>query len=596
MKRALTLISICVVWCSLLQAQIQRSPEVTAGELLSHIRYLASDQLEGRKAGSKGAKLAAQYIAAEFKSYGLQTVSAGKNYVQPFEIVTGVEAGKGNLLKSGKTSWKMDKDFRPLGFSSSGSFMGDVVFAGYGITNPDKNYDDYAGLDVKDKAVVVLRNSPDGDNPHGDFAQQSSLRYKASKAKEMGARALLVVTGPSDEEDDNLIKLRYDHNYGNAGLLAVSVSRAVVNDLIKERKTTLKELQQSINGSKSPMSFALEEVSLSLSVDLKENREVTENVVGYLEGADPLLKKEFVVIGAHYDHLGYGGEGSGSLKPDTTAIHNGADDNASGTAGVLELAQAFSARQKDLKRSLLFLAFSGEELGLLGSAYYVKHPVVPLEQTVAMINMDMIGRMRDRKLIVYGIGTSPGFEALVQKYNNGEFDLKLNKDGFGPSDHSSFYGAKIPVFHFFTDLHEDYHRPSDDTERIRSDEMQQVVRLIDTIALDLAGEPTRPEYMMVEPPRQMGEGRGFRTYVGTIPDYSEQANGMRLSGVREGSPAAKAGLQAGDVMIKFGKVDIKNVYDYTYALGAYKPGDEVEVTVMRGDKRVTCVVNLEKRN
>lgn len=593
----LRLFLIAALCVSVLHAQASRSPEVTAAELFQHVKYLASDKLEGRKAGSEGARLAARYIADEFKSYGLKPLGDNGSYFQSFDFVAGVELGPNNQLKAAGTLWKLDADFRPLGFSAKGSFMGDVVFVGYGIANPEKNYDDYAGVDVKDKAVIVLRYSPDGDNPHGDFAQQSSLRYKASKAKEMGAKAILIVSGPLDADTDELIKLRYDHDFGNAGILAVNISQSAAEKILKGTKMTLKELQQKINSAKVPSSVALEDVTLSLSVDLNEIHQKAENVLGLLDGNDPTEKQEVVVMGAHYDHLGYGGEGSGSLKPDTVAIHNGADDNASGTAGLLELAQAFAARTNDLKRSLLFISFSGEELGLLGSAYYVKNPVIPLERTVAMINMDMIGRLRDRKLIVYGVGTSSGFEKLAQKYNaDSTFVLKLNNDGYGPSDHSSFYGKKIPVFHFFTDLHTDYHRPSDEYDKINSEGMEKVVRYVEKIALDLDQESSRPQYVQTEAPRQSGETRGFRTYVGTIPDYSEQTDGMRLTGVREGSPAAKAGLQAGDIMVKFGKVDVKNVYDYTYALGEYKPGDEVEVVVKRGDKLITCTVKLEKRN
>jgi aminopeptidase YwaD len=545
--------------------------------------------------------MAAEYISREFKAYGLEPIN--KSYVQPFTFVSGVRLGKSNsfsaTLHRQKRSFALDADFRPLGFSSSGTYTGEIVFAGYGITAPERQYDDYAGIDVKDKAVLLLRYHPEGDNQHSEFGRYASLRHKASKAREMGARVMLLVTGPADSAIDELIKLSYDQSMGNTGIIAVNISRETADSLLSRAGLTLKELQANINASKMPKSFPIKDVTIEVKTDVQEIQETTENVVGLLEGSDPTLKKETIIIGAHYDHLGLGGEGSGSLRPDTVAIHNGADDNGSGTAGLLELAQYFVANRSELKRTILFIAFSGEELGLLGSAYYVKNPLLPLENTVAMLNMDMIGRLNDRKLIVYGVGTSPRFEELANRHNKDSmFVLKLVKDGFGPSDHSSFYAKNIPVFHFFTDLHGDYHRPSDDYDKINYEGMQSVLSYIASIVLELANMPERPQYVRVETPRPAGDvaGRSSRSYTGTIPDFGEQGEGMRISGVREGSPAAKAGLQGGDIIIKFGKVEIKNLYDYTYALGEYNPGDQVEVIFKRGNETKTVKLTIGKRN
>ncbi len=586
-----------------LVGQPKRSPQITSPEILFHIKYLASDELEGRRSGSPGARLAAKYIENEFRLYGLKPRGDGTSYFQKFEFVSGVTQGSKNSLSvqaAGlKKVLKVDADFRPLAFSASGSYEGEIVFAGYGISAPDQKYDDYKDIDVKGKAVLLMRYSPAGDSAHNDFTRFSALRYKVSKAKELGANAVLVATGPADDNEDRLMRFSYDQTPGNAGIPVVNITRSVIEGLLKNSGTSLSELQRAINDSRTPHSFLVKGATVSLDADVLEQRGESENVVGMLDGSDEKLKDEVLVIGAHYDHLGYGGEGSGSLKPDTVAIHHGADDNASGTAGVLELAQYFSARRNELKRSILFISFSGEELGLLGSAYFVKNPTVPLERMIAMLNMDEIGRLKDRKLIVYGMGTSPGFESLVTKYNrDSAFVLKLNKDGFGPSDHSSFYAKKIPVFHFFTDIHPDYHRPSDTYEKINSEGEEQVLRFIANIASDLDASAERPVYAQVEMPRQAaGGGRdGMRTYTGTIPDFGEQVEGMKLAGVREGSPAAKAGLQAGDIIIKFGKVDVKNIYDYTYALGEYKPGDEVEIVAQRGKEKVMLKVRLERRN
>jgi aminopeptidase YwaD len=582
--------------------QAQSSPQVTARELLKHVRYLASDQLEGRRAGSRGAELAAQYIANEFKSYGLTPVGDNGTYFQNFEFASGVKPGAVNTFAystaAGLRSGELGKDFQPLGFSGSGTVQAGLVFAGYGISASGQTYDDYASLDVKGKAVMVLRNSPPSDSVK-DFAQFASLRYKASKAKELGAEALIVVTGPEDSDTDDLLKLNYgfDPSSGNAGIVIVNITRNLADEILRREEATVKDLQETLNRTKTPKSFAVRGVTIATTVQLTEIRKSTKNVVGFLEGRDATLKNQIIVIGAHYDHLGYGGEGSGSLKPDTVAIHHGADDNASGVAGLLELAQAYAANRSELKRSLLFISFSGEELGLLGSAYYVKNPLFPLDRTVSMINMDMIGRLRNKDLIVYGIGTSPGFEALVKKYDaDSSFVLKLNKDGYGPSDQSSFYGKKIPVLFFFTDIHPDYHRPSDTYDKINYDGEQRVVQFVEAIASDLDETPEQPQYVAVEAPRPMQAGRSTRVYMGTIPDFGEQVEGMKLAGVREGGPAAKAGLQAGDIIVKFGRVEVKNLYDFTYALAECKPGDEVDVVVKRGGETKTFRVKLEKRN
>ncbi|MBI2619995.1 MAG: M28 family peptidase [Ignavibacteriales bacterium] len=582
-------------------AQSQRSSEITVEELKAHLRILASDELEGRRAGSRGADAAAEYLATEFSASKLEPKGDDNTYYQEFEFVAGVELGKKNSLLldvDGKAiSLKLHVDARPLGFSDTGAFEGSVVVAGYGISAPQRNYDDYEGIDVRDRAVLLLRHHPEGENPHSEFGQYSSLRHKAVKAREKGAKAIILVTGPADTDKDELMKLSYDQSVGNAGILALNLTQHAADRMLAAAGTTVEKLQEEINGSKKPRSFILNNVRVNIDVEVLHVRKKTRNVIGFLEGNDPYLKQEIVVIGAHYDHLGYGGESSGSLSPDTLAIHNGADDNGSGTAGLVELAEYFSAHRDDLKRSTLFISFSGEEMGLLGSAYFVNNPPVPLEHVTAMLNMDMIGRLRDHSLIVYGVGTSPGFEDLARQHNaDSGFVLKLNKDGFGPSDHSSFYGKAIPVFHFFTDLHADYHRPSDDWDKINYGGMKQVLEYVRAIATDLNRVDPRPSYVRVETPRTTGAGRGIRSYTGTIPDFGEQVEGMKLSGVREGSPAADAGLQAGDVIIRFGTIEIKSLYDYTFALGEYKPGDEVRVVIRRGDETKSLTVVLGQRN
>lgn len=571
----------------------------TLGHLQNHVNYLASDALEGRGTGEAGNQKAAEYIAEQFKEIGLEPAGENGTYFQEFEVVKSLEAGATNALsfavgKKKATSFVSGKDFAPVGFSANATVTGNAVFVGYGMT-VDSTYDDYAGVNVKDKVVIAMRYSPDGDNPHSKYTKQSALRYKAMNAREKGAKALLLVTSATDDSADALLKLKYDNSYSDAGIPVISVSRAVVNELLKSAKTNVDSLRAKIVRSSKPASVELKPVTVFLTAEVKQIKKKTSNVIGLLKVNDA---NEHLVMGAHYDHLGYGGPGSGSLAPDKNEIHNGADDNASGTATVIEMARRMSEYKKILKRNVLVMAYSGEEMGLLGSAHYTKHPTLPLADAVTMFNFDMVGRMKENTFTVQGTGTSTNWESMLKRHNaDSTFHLKFVKDGYGPSDHSSFYGANVPVLFFFTGLHDDYHRPSDDADKINIEGMNGLVGYATKLAVEIDTTSARPDYIKTQSQEQGVSRQGFRVYVGTIPDYSEDANGMMLAGVRENSPAAKAGLLKGDVLIKFGKHDIKNVYDYTYALQEYKPGDVIEVTVMRNKtEKITSKMTLEKRN
>jgi Zn-dependent M28 family amino/carboxypeptidase len=328
---------------------------------------------------------------------------------------------------------------------------------------------------------------------------------------------------------------------------------------------------------------------VTLATDIVRNEVPAYNVIGVLEGSDPVLKNENIVIGAHYDHLGRGGEGS--LAPRSGEIHHGADDNASGTAGMLELARLFSAQRPRPKRTLIFIAFSGEEEGLLGSNYYVNHPLVPLANTVAMINMDMIGRMKDRKLVIGGVGTAKEWRELI---GQGSFELTLNEDGYGPSDHNSFYGKQVPVLFFWTGTHNDYHKPSDTFDKINYEDEARILSLVARIVRDVAAADKRVTYTTARsdaPPRT----GGFRVYLGTIPNYADTTDGVLIDGVRDASPAAKAGLKAGDRIVKIADREVKNVYDYTFALGEMKAGQEYVVEIKRGGEKLTLKITPEAR-
>ncbi len=602
--RTLALLTALLLAPGMLRAQTL-SPDITADDLRTHIRYLASDELAGRGSGSPGNEAAARYIARLLHDWGIAPLGDSGTYYQHFQFVSSVRSGAGNALRlegtgvpGGRFNAAPDVDFRPLGFSTNATVSGPVVFAGYGISATDSSYDDFKNLDVKGKIVIVLRYSPDGSDPHGTLTRFSSFQTKTRVARERGASAFIVVTGPADEAEDALLRLRFDQTFGNAGIPSLSMSRGVLERLIAPRGWTLRAVQDSIKARRAPVAFPLDGVTATITTDVEKVSTTTANVIGYMPGSDPALKDEVVVLGAHFDHLGMGGEGSGSLQPDTVAIHHGADDNASGTAGLLELAQAFSSARSPLKRGIVFTFFSGEELGTLGSAWYVNNPAIPLARTACMINMDMIGRLSGRDLTVYGIGTSPGWKSLVENENrDSSFTLKEIPDGFGPSDHAQFYGKDVPVLFFFTGNHADYHRPSDTWDKINYPGEEKVVRYVYRIARDVDAAMPRPTFARTasSAPSEGGDTRGFRTTLAIIPDYNGGVEGMKISVVRPGGPADKAGLKAGDIIISMGGKKIVNIYDYMEMLGKLKGGDKVELIVTREGRTITCTAEMAAR-
>jgi Peptidase family M28/PDZ domain len=576
-------------------AQVSNDSEITSAEIKEHITFLASDELKGRLTGSEECRLAAEYIESDFKSVGLVPFF-DNSYLQAFPVITDVELTANNKLeiKTGDRTFKpkLYDDFITLSFSGDTKVEGILVFAGYGISAPDIEYDDYAGIDVMDKIVLVLREHPEMNVPHSKFDDHSSLRKKATVARDKGATAIIFVNGYNPhKDDDELINLSYDQAGPMNDFAVINIKRNLVEKLFKTQDLDFKAYQSNIVDTKSPASFSFNNTKVSITTQVNEIVVDSWNVAGYLEGNDPRLQNEYIIIGAHFDHLGMG-ENNSLYRGEELQIHNGADDNASGTAGVLELAEKFSAYKDKLKRSIVFATFSGEEEGLLGSAYFVNNLPVSTEDIAMMINMDMIGRLNDDKsLIVYGTGTSSNFKDLLTEYNENKFDLTFNDEGYGPSDHSSFYSKKIPVLFFFTGTHEDYHKPSDDTEKINFAGEEEVLKYIYKVALDLDNTDTRPDYIAVKR-KDSGNLSGIKVKVGTIPDFAGNVDGYKISGVSEGSPAQIAGLVGGDIIIEFGGKKISNIYDFTYALGDYVPGDLVNVVVKRGKDEIEFQVEL----
>ncbi len=590
----------------------KQSEQISAERIARHVQFLASDKLQGRRAGTPAADEAGRYIAKEFRSYGLKPASGG-DFLQPFTFVAGVKLGPNNSFElkgsNGARQYKVEQDFMPLAFASPEMATGEVVFADYGISAPALQYDNYAGIDAKGKIVMIVRGSPDGDNPHGRFAEYTQpgleIQNKTLKAREKGARGVIFVSEEKIFQHDRLSRLRHDLNFLDAGIPVVVVSREVANAILNKRKSTSSETStDAVEQAKAGNStFAIEGASISFKADVMKINGNASNVVGILQGGDPQLASEYVVIGAHYDHLGLGGPESLAAVPEGQ-IHHGADDNASGTTGLLELARVLASSREKPKRSIVFIAFSGEELGLLGSGAYTKTPLAPLASTVAMLNMDMIGRLRNNGLFVGGVGTSPVWKPLLEKLNSAtgspetgpgsRFQMSYGEDGFGPSDHQAFYVKDIPVLFFFTGSHDDYHKPSDTADKINVEGLKQIATFVGQVAVDVANEPARIAFNRVKV-QSKPTGGGFRVYLGTVPNYSDQSDGMKLDGVRPGSPGERAGLKAGDIVIKLGKTQIKNVYDYTYALGELRPNEEVEIVIRRDGREMNLKVTPEKR-
>jgi hypothetical protein len=427
------------------------------------------------------------------------------------------------------------------------------------------------------------------------MTQHSQLVTKAINARNHGAKALVLVNGKlGDGEEDLLTRFGSVSGPENAGIIFLQVKTAVAEAWLKAAGKSLAELQEQINASSKPASFALpENQTAALTVSIETTQATVNNVLAYLPGKTD----EYVIIGAHYDHLGRGN--FDSLAPSQIGqIHPGADDNASGTAGLLELARLLAPQKGQLRRGILFASFAGEELGLLGSAAWVKEPTRPLEKCVAMLNMDMIGRIKNQKVYIGGVGTGSTLKAVVeQAQKESGFKIEYSPGGYSSSDHTSFVAKKIPVLFFFSGLHSDYHKPSDTWDKIDPDSAARLLNVVGETGELLADAEERPSFIVVAEDKSGGRsgGGGYGPYFGSIPDFGQVETGVRFSDVKPGSPAAKAGLKAGDILVQFGDKPIKNLYDFTDALRRSKVGDVVEVKVLRDGQPVTASVKLEQR-
>ena len=556
--------------------------QLTAGmdPALAHVRYLADDALEGRGAGTNGARCAAQYIADQFEAIGLEPAGSNGSYFQGFPIRAGAVLGAGSTLRTPQNTYTLSTDWIPFGYSASGTVTGTLLYGGDGINRPGDPNNEYPTLDITGRIVVV----EDGDlRAPSSQALQTDAHFKASVAGGRNAGGMIILLGDGHGLPDLSGETR----------AALRIPVAAVRGEAADR------IRQAARGGDRAF----------LAASVQPRAVEARNVAALLPGSDPTLADEVLIIGAHYDHLGLGGEGS--LDPDAFGVvHNGADDNASGTSGLIEIARLLSQSDRRTARSVLFLAFTAEEKGLWGSSHYVRNPLLPIAQTVAMLNLDMIGRLEGRTLVVEGVGTAEEWTDVLLAANQSTaqpLSIAVTPDGFGPSDHSSFYGEGLPVLHFFSNTHVDYHRPSDDWDKVDIEGLDQIVDLVSEVAFDVAGVSGSDERIAltrVEPdlaaahgqdPSSSTTGGGYGPYLGTIPDMVPVDFGLRLTGVREGSPAADAGIRGGDIVVEFAGREIGDIYTYTYALQDHEPGDAVEIVVLRDGERLTLTAVLGDR-
>ena len=590
----------------------------------AHVEFLASDALEGRDAGSAGERLAAEYLTEQLSRIGAQPLPGSADLYMPFEFTAGSRDGGSSLTVGGGTAAERPfadpTQIRALSFSDDADVVGSVVFAGYGLVVPesqDIGYDSYATLDVKDKIVVVLRYFPeDADQQtRAVLARYSALRYKAMAARQRGALALLVVTGPRSPNAGELVPMTFDTAIAGSGIPAVSISGVVADAIFASvaigapgtaqpagdtgEQAVLRDAQEALDAGNSHVAgFDLPGVMLSLKTAVVRERQTASNVLAYLPattGVDA-VEKPWVVIGAHYDHLGRGGKGNSLASQDEAhEIHHGADDNASGTAAVLTIAASLAERARG--RHVLFALWSAEEIGLVGSNAFTAAPPVPLDQIAAYLNFDMVGRMQDNRLIVQATGTSPSWGRLLERANVAAgFNLIVQPDPYQPTDVATFNQASVPSLAFFTGSHEDYHKPSDTAARINFEGLDRVATMATAIVRSIADASDAPQFTKVDQPESQGTVAGLRVTTGTIPDYATEAEGLLLGGVIGGGPAEQAGLTKGDLIVEIAGQTIANIYDYTYALELLRVDEPVRVVYLRdGERRDTMLTPAARR-
>jgi len=600
---------------------------ISAVDLEYHVRTLTDPRTAGRRAGSEGEQLAADYLTRVFASIGLEPMGPDADPRHRFSFTSGVALGPHNDLTISSAdaqsiALEIDRDWRPLAFSRSSVIPASpIVFAGYGLlVSADEKraaIDEYSGIDVQDRWVLVFRDLPQSLDPdHRQALQQhASLRYKAMVARDHGARGILFASGPLGRFREELVPLRFDASLAGTRIAVVSISDRVAEQLLAGFGNPLEDIQSTVDAelSETPAVTAhagplehptrqgdLQNGRLELGgrIDLETQKAEGTNILGRLQLGDT-PSRQTIVLGAHFDHLGHG-EGSSSLASgsDVGGIHPGADDNASGTALLIEIAEFLASRKRDGfdlgERDFIFAAWSGEELGLLGSHAWVEEHVNPHsneEGPVAYLNFDMVGRLHE-SLVVQGLGSSPAWaEILEQAAAPLELSISAQQDSYLPTDATSFYTQGVPVLNAFTGAHSEYHTPRDTFEHLNLEGTAQIGKLFAQIAEAISRAPNAPAYRAQQSPAA-GLGRtGFRVFLGTVPDYAQtDVTGVRLSGVAPAGPAEESGIRGGDIIVEVDGRPIENLYDYTYALEALRVGVAARITVLRETERIELEV------
>jgi Zn-dependent M28 family amino/carboxypeptidase len=605
---AISAISALIVFGGLPVAHLDAQSKTRA-----HVETLASPRLEGRLAGSTGERLASDYIVGELEKIGAKPLPGTAGFRLPFDFTAGTSDGGtkvalnlANESQGGVTSGfaGVGAQARALSFSDNGDVDGPVVFAGYGIVVPDGQgfaYDSYATLDVKDKIVLVLRYFPEDAEAktRGILARYADLRYKAMAARQRGAKAIIVVTGPRSPNAGELVPMTFDTALAGSGIVAVSITGDDAKLMFRRVDKSFEDVQKSMDDANPHAAgFALTGITARVHAAVTREMRTGHNVVGYLPAtaAAAAVTRPWVAVGAHYDHLGHGEAGNTlAAKDETGKVHAGADDNASGSAAVLAVAATLARQPR--ARNVLFAFWSGEELGLIGSNAFAAKPPVALDALAAYLNFDMVGRMQDNKLTVQATGTSPAWGRLIEQANVAAgFELSVQEDPYQPTDVATFNLAGVPCLSFFTGTHADYHKPSDTADKIAYDDLDRVVDFAAAIVRRIEDTVEAPAFTKVEQQLQPGGGRaGVRVYTGTIPDYSTEVKGLLLGGVVGGGPAEQAGLKKGDVVVEIAGQTIANIYDYTYALDLLKIGQPTKVIYMRDGKRSETMLTPSAR-
>ena len=577
----------------------------------NEVEFLASDKMEGRGPGTKGLDRAADYIRQEFKRLGLKSGVPDGSYYQPFELVIGQRAipSATKLVLTGPNgqtkTLELGKDFQATTAGGPGAVGAELVFVGYGISAPAKKYDDYQGLDVAGKVVVMIRREPQQNDPSSVFdgkrnSAYSYIRTKLATAFKNKAAAVLLVNDPATVEREGKDQLAPASGFGRSPrkVPMMHVKQSVVDELLKtapiktaDGKTlaTLKEVADHIDTTLKPVSQRLAGWKADLAMKFKMEKTTVYNVVGILEGKGPQADQD-IIVGAHYDHLGFGG--FGSRRPGVYAVHNGADDNASGTSAMLELARRLASTGEPLGRRIVFIGFSAEERGLIGSRYYVEHPLFPLEKITAMINFDMIGNMRNNTLLVFGSGTAEGFDPLVDRAAEGTgLTLKKSAGVMAASDHWPFYQKKIPSLHLFSGMTQIYHTPDDDFETLNIEGIVKTIDYTENLIKEFAALPKQSAFTQKGrasmPGRRGPTARQGVPNYGFVPDYSARVNGVKVARVVAGKAAAKAGLKPGDVIVAVGGNTVSGFRPLILALRKADPAKPLAIQIERNGEKKT---------